>query len=35
MKYWLIGITATLSLMAMAPSYSATQAARPSTVLAK
>ncbi len=32
MKFWLIGVTAVLSLMAMAPDYSVTQAARAATV---
>jgi hypothetical protein len=35
MKYWLIGVTAALSLMAMAPDYSVTQSARAATVMAK
>ncbi len=35
MKYWLIGVTAALSLMAMAPDYSVTQSARAATVMVK
>jgi hypothetical protein len=32
MKFWLIGVTAVLSLIAMAPDYGVTQAARAATV---
>jgi hypothetical protein len=35
MKYWLIGFTAALSLMAMAPDYGVTTAARAATVQGK
>lgn len=34
MKFWLIGITAALSLIAMAPDYGVSQAARAATVQA-